>query len=609
MFMIDQIVKALKKLRILLLNEDNKELYKEINDFLVNPKENLNIYNEDINILEVTTNKKYISFLKDKLYALYLNNYQLYKQYIIDGQSDIWDIMYKTYYQLIEKLNRIDKIEVDNVNDRYSFACKEVCKIIDIVSESYSILSDFEYQMGLDRFLSYINQQDLNLLYEQIQKIKAIANKRLNTYKEIFQRQWNLTSISQLLKHMLIEEDLNSPITRNFPTGQDRVILFIIDGLGYAQYLWNVKFHKLTKKYTFDENIFSWLDGNKDFMRYIIGSSLISDTCAGLAQIFSGLKPKETGILSSKIYRRDYEKFYPSWFNNKSPIIDVKNTQCSFEYLISDNYSILQYLAKEGINSQIFFCSRYKDNKFSRFCFDNTVVHEILPPERVFSILFDEINDKKEKFLNVVYYTSLDNTGHPSGAFTLFELYEHKKINTLITNFIIQLAIYKPELFDGKTSFIFTADHGMAESSKKVISRREFEILFFEYIESKDSIIENNRSILFYNVKENKLEEAAAIIKQIFEKHDIQVKVYTKNDDIIKELLYDENTISALNCPDIIALIEQDGIVFSKNINKHLYHYGGHGGYSIEEVFVPLLCINLSQDLKQKIEDRFIKFT
>lgn len=604
-----EIINVLKKLRILLLKENNKNLYNDINTFLLSPREILDVTNDNIDLLDIRIERNYINYLKEKLYELYITDYEFYKKYIIDGQSDIWDQLYRTYFKLLDNINKLSNMNIDFVSDKYSFACKEVENVINIVSSSYCDITDFENNMGLDRFLSCINQEDLKILYDQIQKVKILANKKIDKYKDIFQKDWNLTTISVLLKHMLIEENYNSPIARNFPSNQERVILFIIDGLGYAQYLWNICYSKKTKKYTFNENILYWLEEKRNFFKYIIGSSLISDTAAGLAQIFTGNYPKNTGIISSKVYREDFYNFYSPTYRYKSSIIDIKNIKHNFENLVEQQSNIFTFLQNYNIDSETYYCSNYKNNPFSNFCFGNTQLHKVLPPERVFSILFDRLDANCKGVLKTIYYTSLDNTGHPTGAFTLFEFYEHQKFNIMFTNFLIQLALYKPELFDGKTSIVITADHGMAECSKRVISRSAFDCLYPELIKKRYSIVENNRALLFYNIISNKMNEAKMKISKIFNDYGIDAKIYTKNDPIVEELLYNPRTISAVNCPDIIALIEGDGIVYSKNINEKLYHYGGHGGRSLEEVFVPLIAIQLSQDLKNEIEDRFFKLT
>lgn len=599
----------------MLLESDNIKLYEEFNYFLSNPYEILEPINDKLQLTDVKTDKQYINFIKDYIYKLYLNQSEDYYNFIINGQCDIWDQVGKTYVKLKEIEKELIQLQVDYIENNYVYACKEVQRVIDLFSNSLSEVTKFERAMGLDRYLSYININDLDMLNMQVQEIKYIANKKLDKYKDLFQLKWNLTSISEVIIHMMLKENTNNPVTRNVWKNQNKVILVLIDGFGYSQYLWNKRYLSLNKSYTFNENILGWLDGDKNFKNHLmLGSSLVSDTGAGLSQIFAGKLPRETGVMSSKIYRDDYDQFYYYNSRHKSPIIDIKNTHFNFTEMInlSGTESFLQTLNNYGVCTNVFFCAKYRGNKYSKYCFGDSQVYEIIPPERVFSILLEKLdsfrNNSDNKECYIIYYTAIDSTGHPIGAFTSFELYEHQKINMLLTNFLIHLVIYNPEIFDGRTTIVITADHGMAETSKKVISQEAFSSLYPELILKQDSIVENNRSMLFYNIVQDKLLYAADKIKDIFAQNGISVQVFTKDDEIVKQLLHDSNNkFSSKNCPDILALIDGDGIVFSKNIDRNLYHFGGHGGRSLEEVFVPLLLINLSKDLKEKIEKRFLK--
>ncbi|MFW6016670.1 MAG: alkaline phosphatase family protein, partial [bacterium] len=566
-------------------------------------------YNFDLS--NVKTDEEYIFSLKQLLFILYKKNKDDYREYIISGQANIWEMMGQSYFDLVNKQLFLNNLKVDYINNSYMMASREVKKIIQVLSESYFILTRFERTMGLDRYLSIINKKDLDLLYSIIDKIKSIANSKLEKYKDLYQTKYNLTSIYDVSKYMLLDENKNTPITSNFPSNQEKVILIVLDGFGFAQYLWSLEYYKKTKKYAYNENILNYLRKENMLIENFIASSLISDTGAGLSQIFTGLLPKETGIIASKIYRGDYKKFYPSNFIYKSPFINIKKLNSTrFDKISSNTTNMLNYFSLNNINTNVYFCSRYNKNGFSEYCFGESNVHEILPPERVFSLLLGDLKlSSKEKSIDVIYYTALDNTGHPTGAFTSFELFEHQKINSLLNNFLIELLMHKPELFNGKSTILITADHGMTDSSNKKISRDIFYSLYPKFIKNKNAIVENNRSFLFYDIDTLNIDKTVLKIKKVLTKNNIDAKVVTCNDELFKKLLYKDNNLLSKNLPDIVVLIEGDGIIFSKNINENLYHYGGHGGRSIEEVFVPLLGINLSEDLKQKLENKFFKLT
>lgn len=610
---ISELVSILKKLRRKLLKNHDFSNFNSLLEYMLNPYEIIDSTEyHDLEVFEDSViSKNYLNSLKNEIYSIYCNDRNDYREYIINGQCDIWDNIGRVYIKLFSIKKTIEDIQIDIVDDNYYMACQEVKKILELCSACFSEVSKYEQVMGIDRYLSDINKTDTETLYMLVQEIKSIANKKLHRYKYYYQTKWNVTSVSDTIKHMLLERNYTSPVTKNIWVEQQNVIMFIIDGFGYSQYLWNLNTSTASKSYTLNENIFSMMRGNSFFNdNLILGSSLVSDTGAGLAQIYTGKLPKDTGVVASKVYRSDGYRFYHYNDRLKNNIIDVKNTVFQFDKLISpEAKSFIEELKDGGVDISIYYCSRYHEKcGFGKLCFGDNEVKEILPPERVFRILFDEIKESENKQFRLVYYTSLDNTGHTTGAFSCFEYYEHKKVNSLMTNFIIQLAQYKPYLFNGKTSLVITADHGMAESSKGVIGRSDFYKLYPEYIKGIDGIVECNRAMLFYNVIPEKIIEAGKEISTIFYEKGIIVKVYSKKDYIYKELIFNPmNEFSSSNSPDIIALIEGEGIIYNKSINENLYHFSGHGGCGVEEVFVPLICINLTEDLKDMIDNRFLK--
>jgi len=610
---ISELVGILKKLRRKLLESHDFSNFNSLLEYMLSPYEIIDFTEcHDLEVLDdLVITKNYLNSLKKEMYSIYCNNRNDYREFIINGQCDIWDNIGRVYIKLFNIKRTIEEIQIDIVDDNYYMACQEVKKILELCSACFSEVSKYEKIMGIDRYLSDVNKTDTETLYMLVQEIKSVANQKLHKYKYHYQTKWNISSISDVIKHMLLECNYTSPITKNIWVDQQNVIMFIIDGFGYSQYLWNLNTSTMSKSYTLNENIFSIMRGNSFFNdNFILGASLVSDTGAGLAQIYTGKLPKDTGVVASKVYRSDGYRFYHYNDKLKSNIIDIKNTVFQFGKLINlEAKSFIEDLKERGVDISVYYCSRYHEKcGFGKLCFGDNEVKEILPPERVFRILFNEIKENENKHFHLVYYTTLDNTGHTTGAFSCFEYYEHIKINSLMTNFIIQLALYKPYLFNGKTSLVISADHGMAESSKGVIGRSDFYKLCPEYIKGIDGIVECNRAMLFYNVIPEKIIGAAEAINNIFSQKGIIVQVYSKEDDIYKELIFDpSNEFSLLNSPDIIALIEGEGIIYDKSINENLYHFSGHGGCGIEEVFVPLICINLTEELKELIDNRYLK--
>ena len=191
------------------------------------------------------------------------------------------------------------------------------------------------------------------------------------------------------------------------------------------------------------------------------------------------------------------------------------------------------------------------------------------------------------------------------GAYSSFEKQEHIRIDYLLRNFLIELAFKLPELFDGHRSIYITADHGMFESSKIMVPRQEI----INYLNSCGArnvrLVENNRAMLFYNEGQADTEEISILLKDYFRSKNLQIDVQTAKDKEFSGCLGTDTTSSAL--PDIIARFVGEGLFYSNpNANGHLLHFGGHGGYSVDEVFVPLLEIPLDSELLRCINNRFL---
>ena len=127
-------------------------------------------------------------------------------------------------------------------------------------------------------------------------------NEKLLMCKDLYIDKWGINNISRIIKHQVDNECFENPITSVLNSKMDRVIFFLVDGFGYTQYLWNNKYSSSKKKYTIDMNYFDYLSKKGKLNEFILGSSYISDTGAGLAEIFTGALPEDSNIYSSNYH-------------------------------------------------------------------------------------------------------------------------------------------------------------------------------------------------------------------------------------------------------------------------------------------------------------------
>lgn len=531
------------------------------------------------------------------LRQFYKENRNLYDEEYKYGQAIIWQEVLFAYNSMVVASQKIANGTLCPDISNYSIAAKDIARVLNYYAEMQIALSNLEQVLGVDRFLDRISRTTFDVLEEMLKKEKSDIEEKTNRYKSFFQQKWNTTNIHKLIRHKLVSPDNENQICDLSQSGCKELILFVIDGFGYSQYLWNRGCDINRKNYTFNENIFYWMSRENLSHEYILGSSYITDTGAGLAQIFLGQMPGETGIIASKIWKRGGEKtFYSA--KTISPI--------EYDSLFLYKNSITDIISLYEKPVTVYYCSKYQEppSGFSKCIFKSANIKQVLPSERVFSILLDDISAGEETGLKVVYLTGIDNSGHTMGAYSNFERYEHQKISYLFRNFLIELANNNPSYFDGTRSILITADHGMFESSKKIISRTEITDYLSNAGINHVKQVENNRAMLFYNEGFNTNKEIKTCLEQFFKEKQLHVEVQDKDVDSYSHCL--DNCEYGL-MPDLIARFVGEGLFYTNlHHNAHLLHFGGHGGYSIDEVFVPLIEIPLDEKLFNTIQKRFL---
>lgn len=594
------IIRFTQLLRNELLINNRYDSYYELLTFLKSGVENFEgtIYNSlEIQNYSFKYINSYIRFIKIKLNNMKLNNFKAYKEQIVDGQLEIWDALAKCYSNLSKLHTEIEKSEIFLFEDSYGKTTQSASNLTNMVSKLYSEISLFEKRMGIDKYLSYsIAKDEINLLNQIALQVKVIEEAKSKDLINLFKVNWNTSLIGEAICGAMNISEGNI-LNRYLPSEQDNMILFVIDGYGSCQYNWYNQLYSNSESYTYGIHLFNWLKGKVYFKdEYHLGTPLVSDTGAGIASIFLGKNAKKTGMIASKLIRMN-------------SYVDVKECdQVAFDKISNPNaQSFVNKLQMNNINTDILYGSRYSGSPYSSYCYGNANVIEERIPDRIFNRMLNLITPEERKLI-VGYYPKLDSTGHPTGAFTLFEHYEHDKLNFLLTNFLIDLLKIKPWIFNGKNSILITADHGMAETSQKIIRTSEFYQLIPDYISNRQKIVQNNRALFIYDVKEEVIGQAIECIRNILDSKEASYEVITRDMQIAQQILCgDENTTSSRNCPDIIVSLKGPGIFFDYELPQGSYHLGAHGGCSIEESLVPLIVIRLTEELKHDLENRFNK--
>lgn len=580
------------KLRDLLLKENKENEYTNIVEFMTNPLVGL----EENTILYLRDNG-WDSFESD-IREWHKNNTSDYVSKVLKGQVIIWQEVIIAYRELTKTYEALLNHQVVVYRDNYLKATDQVKSVLKIYSDAKSSITKLECHLGVDRYLDSIAEEEFTILIEKFNSIHKLVETKLDEYKSIFTISWNTGNVCETVLHKLINLNMDNQICSLVQGNKKRVILFIIDGFGLGQYFWSKQVVPENVNLAYSDNIFGWLKEKSLLDEYVLGAPLVTDTAAGLAQIFTGKTAKYTRIISSTVKKTSEN--YPT---------SVKRiTQGEYKRIINDGpLSFTVDVASEKDVMNIYYCSKYNENDvsgFSKHIFDGAKVTSIIPPERVFSVLREEANLESEGAY-LIYITTIDNSGHTMGSFSQFERYEHEKINQLFRNYLIDMAKKHEDFFDGNTSILITADHGMTESYRINISKTDI-IGIMRQVNEKPRIVEANRAEFIYGITKGQEQVCVTALQEWFDDRKIDALILTHGDPLFEEMTPQNDPNYDNTTPDIIIFLISEGIFYSKDVGDNLMHFGGHGGRSVDEVFVPLINIEMNSKLYGEISNRFL---
>lgn len=539
------------------------------------------------------------------LYSYFESKPEEFRNIGPDAQYIIWSLVFPCVESLIKIRNDVQNIRIYQKNNNYPDSCEFTRLYLNKLAQSYSLLVKLENQLGVERYLASSGlEHDILFIHLIVQEIRKTVNNRLKNTKLEFQTQWNLTSISTVIKKLLGETVQENSVTCNFSSDQNRVIFILLDGVGYAQYLWYQEGVKNQRNAIFGINIFDWLANFDEYHdKFILGSTLIPDTGCAIATIYSGKLPPAHGIYASNMYLgRTVDGRYS--FDIKKTIgdeFDEFAEKCPDTFLSTLSGVSIKIL--DGSGSYV----KKKKNSFTKLIFDDFPREVIIPQDRLFKLIPKSIDNTSNKSLIIGYYPLIDNTSHSIGAFTAFESNEYEKLNLLFVEMFLDLAKNQSQVFDGKTTILISADHGMFETSSKKVTLSELKQVIKNSLGLKPTIVMNTRSIFFYDIPLDKISTVKELLKKFLIEKEIVADIFTKDDDLIRSLLLSSERFVKSPNPDLTLLMVNEGIGVLNDIDDDLLFHGSHGGASCEEVFVPLIQIQLTPHLRTEILNHFTK--
>lgn len=550
------------------------------------------------------------------LEVLFEQDHERYRQLFNRVHGRLWEEVGRA----IAELERIKQslptrpVLVDARN--WHRSCQIVSERLKSISDAYAVLTEFEQSLGIDRYLgSKAVAPDLQRVHALVREVGQQVQKILDHPRQLYLKQWNLAQIVPTILSLLGRPSVRSTISDYLPSDQQRVIFVLVDGLGYTQFNWFLRTIAGRAATPLAGNIFAWLKEQGFFNEsYLLASNLVTVTGTCLPTIYTGALPKKTGIIGShmrmggrkinvlkgrdesypqrKLSGQRLVNFYHANTGRVTSLVDIADSNGVEVNIFHGGHPDFEAL------TQVTYGKRDRDSK---------LMHIVPKADRIFAEAANKIerwvDRRKQKQLALIYYPIIDSSGHSCGPYTQFQASQLAKLNFLFTHFLIDLVERGGPLFDGKTSLVITADHGMFESNDTVVNDKMIRRAAGGALPRSADIIYDNRACHIYGVPDHQLEHVRNKLAMSFNRDHIPIVVRTKYDKVMGELLYDPHAQHKANCPDLILQFYGPGIFYwNTSLESHRFLYGAHGGCSVDETFVPFIHFSLTAELATQLK-------
>ena len=401
--------------------------------------------------------------------------------------------------------------------------------------------------------------------------------------------QYNLSKLPDSIISVLTPEKSKNRLPYNyFNCSYDKVVLFVIDGLG--------------------ENFLQKFKEKNEFLKIInkIGSDFFltcqfpSTTASNVTTIHTGLNVAQHGV---------YEWFY--W----EPLVDDIIAPILFSYVrdndretlqnnvnpndIYPTTTVYQELNYHGVKSFVFQNKRLINTNYSKTLLKGADMKGYGTLSNGLKILAECINEENKKAYYLFYYSDIDKTLHEYGPESKKSVKEVKKLFRAMEKF--QTRVNKP---DENILFILTSDHGQItlDHDKNVYLNQEFPEIEKYIKKSRDEnllVPAGSPRDMFLYIKDEMLDDALNLLKGKLHKKAIVCKTsyliknrYFGRKNISQALQNRLGNLAILPLENWTVWWYEEGIFHVKNL-------GHHGGLSNDEMEIPLLIWNYQDWIKK----------
>jgi len=365
----------------------------------------------------------------------------------------------------------------------------------------------------------------------------------------------------------------------------EKILVFLIDGLGYDQWL------KYSKEYQLFKTI-----NHKGFVSPIT-TVFPSTTAATITTINTGLTPQEHALPEWYVYFKEVGKvivtlpFTPIGEKGQDKLAE-KGIDPSILY---KGRTIYQNIKRAGIKSFAFVHESYARSCYSKLVYKGSNVIPFINISDLFVRVRKTVEKEKGPAYFYVYYGVLDAIEHEYGPYT--EEY-HAEISMLSFMFKKEFLEKLNRKSAKETFFILTGDHGQVNIlPEETVYLNKYKKLVGMLQTDKNEVIPptGGPRDIFLHIKPERLEEAYSFL---IEKFEDKAKVVKTSEAV-------ENGLFGIGKPkreflervgNLLVLPYKNYTVWWKYFKgKNLTLLGHHGGLSKSEMLVPFANAMLSE--------------
>ena len=364
-----------------------------------------------------------------------------------------------------------------------------------------------------------------------------------------------------------------------------KIIVLLIDGFGYEQWLKNYKHHEFFRKITEKGKLVP------------LTSVFPSTTAAAMTSVHTGLTPQEHTLNEWYVYFKEADMILaslPFMPLDKKLNDKFKKMKLSPRILFRGK-SVYSKLKKRGIKPFAFADSTYSDSSYSKMVYKGSKITPFINSSDMVVKLRKAVNKEKGRAYFLAYFGDVDMMSHEYGPNTE----EYKAELSTFSNLIKRELLEKIDKKTAKeTLLIVTADHGQLNTRpKKTIYLNGYKKLVRNFKKSR-----KGRSILpsggprdmFLHIREDKVDE---VFKYLSKKLGKKAKIMKTSDAFEKGLFGigkpKKEFIERVG--NILILPNKNETIWYRHVKGWKFKFlGHHGGLTREEMLIPFAVARLS---------------